>query len=80
MTSNESGATDMPTEIAGEATREAVRTDLQTQDEQDSGAPGSTNSTQGINVDLPGETYELRPDNSLPNLMLNDDQSDEKDE
>ena len=78
MTRDETGATDMPTEVAGEATREAIKTDLQVPDEADAAAPGATNATSSLIVDLPGQTYELRPDSDVSDLMLNANQSDEE--
>jgi hypothetical protein len=63
MTTEQSGTTDQATEVAGSATREAVKTDLRTHDEEDTGAPGSANTARALEVDLPGTTYDITPGN-----------------
>lgn len=61
MKSNENGATDMPTEVAGDATRESVKTDLQTNDGTASRGPqeGEHEAPPLADVELPGEAYEI---------------------
>ncbi len=62
MQNNENGATDMPTEVAGNATRESTGTDLRTNDGTAAGAPQERESEPPpplAGVELPGEAYEI---------------------